>query len=386
MKWTNRGHEFDKIGENFKNKQLIFYDMAEDTYHLFNRLQRINNNLIAAIVVDGDKSDEEICGVKTITKLEFASMPVDNYIVVLCCTNAANYRAQAHRQAINLGYKDGESLFYYDTFEYYYLPIFLYYSLGILYFKTLNMVITTVCNLNCKGCLNYTSYNSNKHSFTLEELKRNVDVVFNRVDFTGLFLISGGEPFLHKDIIPLVDYIGEKYRKNILRLSIVTNGTIIPSEELVKCLKRNNVYVQIDDYGRSIESLSKASDIEYILNDYGIKCEVLRVPYWINMDPVDEDGVDILAKVNACNVPFTGTKSGRLFGCTYNQFAIEAGLISVDNLDNESLDLEKISDKRTILEMQMGYSPNGFWEFCKMCPGHEWMNNDSIVPGQQLGK
>ena len=32
MKWTNRGHEFDKIGENFKNKQIIFYDMAEDTF------------------------------------------------------------------------------------------------------------------------------------------------------------------------------------------------------------------------------------------------------------------------------------------------------------------------------------------------------------------
>lgn len=384
MKWTNKGHEFDELGKQFIGKSLIFYDVAEETYSFCNKVYAIAPSKIRAVVIDNYDKVDNICGAPTISKEEFSKIDVEETIVVLCCSHLSNYRAQAHKHAINLGYKDGINLFYYDTFEYFYLPIYLFYACNKLYFKSISMVLTTKCNLNCECCLNYTPYNKNKRDFELDELKRNVDCYFEKVDVVDRFLMSGGEPFLYPKLVELIDYIGTKYRNRILCFSVVTNGTIVPSDDIINVLKRNRVLVQVDDYSRAIGSRAKVEEIEKIFNDNIIKYELLRVPYWIDMNPTEtKNNNDLEAKMNTCNVPFTGIKNERLFGCIYNQFAIEAGIIPGKNIEQDTIFIADAVERSLLLEMQLGYSERGYWEYCSYCPGHEWMNSHCALPAKQ---
>lgn len=384
MKWTNKGHEFDELGSRFIGKSIVFYDVAEETYSFCNKLYAIAPSRIRAVVIDNYDKVDYICGAPTISKEEFSKINVGETIVILCCSHLSNYRAQAHKHAINLGYKDGINLFYYDTFEYFYLPIYLFYSCDILYFKSISMVLTTKCNLNCECCLNFTPYNKNKRDFEMDELKKNVDCFFQKVDVVDRFLMSGGEPFLYPNLVELIDYLGEKYRDKTLRFSIVTNGTIIPCIDIINALKRNRVLVQVDDYSRAIGSKSKVEEIKRIFDDNKIKYEIIAVPYWIDMNPTgNTNDQNLEAKMNTCNVPFTGIKNGRLYGCIYNQFAIEAGIIPGNSIEQDSLVISNVVDRAQLLEMQLGYSERGYWEFCANCRGHEWMNSHSALPAKQ---
>ncbi len=385
MKWENIGHEFDQIGNQFKGKRLVLFDVAEESYEFCNKVYAIKPELIAAVVIDDVKSVRKICGAPTISKLEFSMMNIEEYIVILCCSHKSNYRAQAHKQATNLGYSDGINMFYYDTFMYYYLPIYLLYASDILYFKTTCMVITTKCNLNCKCCLNYTSYNQNKRHYPLDEMKENINLYFAKVDKVDRFMLSGGETMLYPQLVELLDYIYSKFSDRILNFTVVTNGTIIPSDELLECLKRNRIRVELDDYRRTIPEKSMVDEISELFDDNGVKYETIRVPYWIDMDPVEKDEkCNLVKKANTCNVPFSCILSGRLYTCVFNSFAMEAGIISRENACEDSLDLKEIENRYVLLEAQLGYSKRGFYSFCASCPGHEWMNSHDVLPAQQL--
>lgn len=385
MKWEKPGYEYDKIGNQFKGKRLILFDVSEESYEFCNKVYAIKPELIAAAVIDEGKSVKKICDAPTITKQEFSAMNVDEYIVVLCCSHISNYRAQAHKQATNLGYIDGINLFYYDVFLYYYLPIYLLYTSDILYFKSTCMVITTTCNLNCKCCLNYTSYNKKQRHYPLKELKNNVDLYFANIDKVDRFMISGGETLLYPHIVELLDYIHNNYSDRILNFTVVTNGTIIPSPSIMECLKRNRIRVELDDYRRTLGERSKVEEISNFFEEKGINYELIKVPYWIDMDPVEGNKkCNLEEKANTCNVPFSCILSGRLFTCIFNSFAMEAGIISREEADMDSIDLQNIENRYILLEAQLGYSRRGFYTFCSKCPGHEWMNKHDVLPAQQL--
>ena len=52
-----------------------------------------------------------------------------------------------------------------------------------------------------------------------------------------------------------MEYIGSKYGSKIILFSITTNGTIIPSDELIKICMRYNVMIRISDYSASVPRL-----------------------------------------------------------------------------------------------------------------------------------
>ncbi|MCR5254669.1 MAG: radical SAM protein [Acetatifactor sp.] len=385
MKWKNKGHEYDELGAKFKGKKIILYGTAIEASSFCSRLSRIDDGIIEAVVGDENVEIDTIYGAPIISKLEFTKYNSSDYIVILCCLDVNNYRAQAHRQIMNLGYKDGISCFNYEAFDYYYLPIFSLYACNKLYFKSICILLTTFCNLNCKCCLNFTSYNKDKKHFDINELKRTIDAFFSKVDIVYKFHISGGEPFLYPYFCEIVDYIGENYQSKIMSLRLVTNGTIMPSEKMIASLKKNSVEVEIDDYSRTLGSKSKAMEISALLSEKGIQNDLICVPSWINMDPLDKWMTDELyGKVNACNVPFTCIKDGRLYGCIYSCFAMEAGIVSKASVTNDSIDLESENEKSVFLETVQGYSERGYWEYCKGCPGHEWMGKHYVLPAQQI--
>jgi len=86
------------------------------------------------------------------------------------------------------------------------------------------VVVTTDCNLSCGYCNEYTKGGT---SPSLPALKARI----NYLDSLGVmvFDILGGEPLLHKDLIPLISYIkGLRGGGNIITL--ITNGFLLTPE------------------------------------------------------------------------------------------------------------------------------------------------------------
>jgi molybdenum cofactor biosynthesis enzyme MoaA len=72
---------------------------------------------------------------------------------------------------------------------------------------------------------------------------------FEIVDTVSIFNIGGGEPLLNKCLPEFISFVGT-YRQRIQkRFEVVTNGTIVPNDDLLQALCDNDAFVLLDDYG-----------------------------------------------------------------------------------------------------------------------------------------
>ena len=67
---------------------------------------------------------------------------------------------------------------------------------------------------------------------------------FFKVDYIQEFVLIGGEPLLYEKLPQVIEYIGSKYRNQINIFSITSNGTILPSKELINVCKSIMFYLE----------------------------------------------------------------------------------------------------------------------------------------------
>lgn len=101
--------------------------------------------------------------------------------------------------------------------------------------------VTDHCNFQCKHC--YKEQPDNYVDLELENIKRFLEDIEKR-GYMPSIVISGGEPLLYKNIIPLLDYVcdGRKVRIN-------TNGILLDKNyEKLKKYKNLKIQVSLDGY------------------------------------------------------------------------------------------------------------------------------------------
>lgn len=130
------------------------------------------------------------------------------------------------------------------------------------------LVVTMRCNLRCKLCAVSVPYYKHPEHYSIELLKKTVDRYFMAVDRVDKFTINGGEPLTHPQLAELMDYL-LRYSDRMGMLEILTNGSLVPSEELVDVLaKSDKTNVLVDDYGPEISK--KVSDAIDVFESQGI--------------------------------------------------------------------------------------------------------------------
>lgn len=385
MKWTNKGHEFDEIGNCFKDKRIIIYGAGAVGQELFEEIKFLK--AVDAFVDRNICIQKEGCkGISVISVADLAKME-KNHIIVIA---VPGYNGMmVHSQLMHLGYELGKNCFFYDTFVNYYLSIYALYSMDILYFPSVSFLLTTSCNLNCKGCLNFTNQNKKKKHYTVEDLKRNADAFFGAVDYVEKFHMSGGEPFLYPYYEEILSYIGEKYGNKVRNFYTATNGTIVPRESLCKLLKRFDVFVEVDDYRETLsEKIRKNDEVITVLKDWGIRYSDRGAGWWINLDPENHDNTMLSEKdlgiwYDTCNNPFASIHNGKLYSCNYDDYAKEAELVSESDEDYLDLSNKNNLNKKILLEFRQGFTSRGYTNFCKRCAGHEMINQKHIAVAEQ---
>jgi len=117
--------------------------------------------------------------------------------------------------------------------------------------RFLGVSVGQACNYKCRDCANFAPYAKPENlRYSLNEIKMDIDrtmVYFERVD---KFHIQGGEPFVYTELGELITYIANNYSDIIRSVQIGTNGSILPSNELLDIISKYGVTVRISNYKR----------------------------------------------------------------------------------------------------------------------------------------
>lgn len=130
------------------------------------------------------------------------------------------------------------------------------------------LAVTLRCDLKCKLCAVFAPYYEQPPHYSTDTLKRSIERYFDLVEYVDKFTISGGEALLRSDLPDIIDFLA-KYLDHIGMLEILTNGTIVPNERLLKSLCVSpKVNILVNDYGPNLST--KVTEIINALESYQI--------------------------------------------------------------------------------------------------------------------
>ena len=249
-----------------------------------------------------------------------------------------------------------------------------------------DMTITTKCTLNCRHCNLFIPYHKEQVNFSFEEMKKTIDLFFERIDFVTYFGLIGGETFLNPDLEAFIIYLGENYRKQIGKITVVTNGTVTPTESLLQAIKKYDMYLSISDYTSMVPYEKKMEQLVEKAKEYGI--DYYRNPSIVWTDfgfperPFKRTPEQLEEHLRSCRPNWNALHDGKFYYCNVSWCAEQSGYFKLR--EEDYIELEKIrpEDKvacRRIVELSRGTS-----SFCRICGGCGADNTNYVVTGVQM--
>lgn len=112
----------------------------------------------------------------------------------------------------------------------------------------LEIEISNKCNLNCRGCSEFSNLVCENNQVDLNAFKRDLEKLKDYFWGIGKIRLLGGEPLTNPDYLDFVKAARDVYPDSDLRL--VTNGLLIPMLEKDEMdeIKRNNCTFDISNY------------------------------------------------------------------------------------------------------------------------------------------
>jgi len=219
----------------------------------------------------------------------------------------------------------------------------------------LEMFVTTKCNLNCKGCSNLIPSCSGQEHINKQVIFDSIDSLLKKIDRLYRLKLHGGEVLLHPELVEIIDYIGSQ--EKIVSLRLTTNGTIIPSEQVLKVIKKRNLVIQISDY--KIAN-SKVVQLIELLKAKGIRYTLPFDAAWRDMGGFERRDSCRREKctIGKCN----SMMDGKIFICSRAAMMDKLGIIK-----SESLSVFEQENFRQKLENLLNTKD---YESCWHCDGN----------------
>lgn len=248
--------------------------------------------------------------------------------------------------------------------------------------------VTLRCNLRCKLCAEHSPYYNRPYYPSLEELILQIDGLFRLTDSIGKFDITGGEPFLRKDLPQILQYLYDHYRGQIEKLRVTTNGTLLPPEGFEEAAKlwENDFFLIIDHYevsqnAKKVSEIMEQAQIAHELRDYSGD---LHCDGWVDYGDLTckhskEEARLVFQK---CAVPklgfFSCMVNGHIFPCARARLLYEKSIldITVDIFDEELSEVGKKARMQALLEEEV-------LEACRYCNGL-CEDGERFRPAEQL--
>lgn len=351
--WKNRGHELDILAEKILNKNARFILVgSQEEKEEFKK--KIDIGLL-------ELEDSALQNLKDIQK-------ITDYCVICLSKDRITYD-NCKRRFEEIGIRENDRFFQGEVFRMIY-DVYKYEQIKI---DRIEIFMTSSCTLKCEKCISYIPYFKHQVVVPLQNLLKDIDLLFSKVDYIFKLKLLGGEGFLYPNLVEYVDYIYNNYHEKIGSIRIGTNGTIDPSEELIKMCKRNNVTVDISDYRVAVPGLSKLEAVKEKLLSNGVNVDIKRSgEQWLDMGfpdkkPDIKDEAALQEHFEKCAMFCRQFADGKLFYCCSNYAAIKAGLYELNKTDY--FDFREEFSKKELLEYELGFSELGHTSFCSVCQG-----------------
>lgn len=332
----------DKQGRNFYDKRIISFDQAEDIINKFK----------------------------------------------IIITASQYYYKDIREQLISIGLVENKDFVMYQQFvtEWYYK-----YRDKINVLKT-DISLTTLCTLNCENCMQFLPYweSKRRRENSFEEIKQNLDTYFSCVDYLLDLDIVGGEPFLYSRICDFIKFLGENYRDRIGYVGFITNGMIVPNDEVLGLIKKYKIEVSISDYSENIEYNNRIDELCNKLETFGISYMRNKNIDWFDFgfpkDRFHYNDNEVVNHTRVCNSIEHVLDDEKIFYCGLEWSAQKGGLFPIEQ--KAYVDLKKVKEnkveRKEILEMIMGELQDGHLDFCKVCGGFGIDNNNRVETAKQV--
>lgn len=376
MKWQNKRHEFDevasKIPENFR-KEIYVFGAGKIGEKIASYLDRFG--LLGGFIDNDKKKQKTVLINKPILLLEEYLSERDSVAIIIAVSE--RYANDIEQQLIDANLKQGKDYFVYDEFMDSLFPVITTYFLNKSYMNLAQITLTERCSLKCKKCA-HACYNvdNTADDMLLQEAYRSADSFFAKVDFICEFVLIGGEPFLYKNLADVITYVGEKYREQMDIYSITTNGTIVPSKDVLEACRKYRIFMRISNYSSAIPRLKESHrrlisaldeyEIEYRLApeegkwiDYGFE--------YLNRKVREEELIQIF---DNCHTPCREVRGNKLYFCVMARSVSDN--LHLNEGKDDYLDLDKLVGedyRKELLEFNMGYSEKGYMDMCRRCHG-----------------
>jgi Predicted Fe-S oxidoreductase len=383
MKWKDRGHEYDDMYQKIREKKHFYLFGAGDYGQQFSHIFEKEIEIKGFIDNDPLKQNTIIHG-RQCCSLDKIVLSTDTGIIV---TMSQIARVKPVQQLKEHGYIKNKDFFIIEEF----LSVYHVYKNDMVYFSSISFLPSTACNLNCRNCLNFNPFAKQFYVREWEELVKDVDLFFSCVDRIMLFHISGGEPLIYRYTADLAEYIDKHYGDRIDTLRMVTNGTIIPKDEVLEKLSHCHLEITVDDYREAVPRFAERFEqLIHKFNEYHIKYYVNKADSWIDLAPEKTDYSNWSERQleihrESCSQSWQELRDGKLYSCNYAAYATVAGIAGEQDIE-EVYDLtEFTADKRKeLVEFRLGYTTKGYTNFCKKCRGFTPENSEEVEPAKQI--
>jgi organic radical activating enzyme len=229
--------------------------------------------------------------------------------------------------------------------------------------NALDIFLTEHCSLKCKFCEVLVQHFTNPRHFPFEQLMKETDAVFNKVDFVRDIHILGGEPFIYPQLAGYMCYL-KKYRKKIGSLYVITNGTVVPKESVLDAIYECDAFVMISDY----RELSRKKDLlAEACKKRGLGVQITDYPWSYENQLVYEDAISRQQKFTDCyeRKHINTIRDGKCYYCHFLASGETLRAIPFD--ERNSISLYNSTGGEIVAYLTSETAPPG----CQYCSGHD---------------
>lgn len=379
-----------------------FFKLSEDWGDLLNGgsivpygIGRIGRRVIPTLLrefkvpflIDKRKNIEKVLEQKVMDITEAASIIRKRNLKIVVTTVRYSYD-EISKELVRYGFKEYQDFCMFERFAEEWN--FRWRNKCVL--SKIDTIITSRCTLKCRDCNLFIGYANHHADMGLKDLKKNFDIFFDSVDYVYEYTLLGGEPFMHVDLEQILIYLMENYGGRIGKVNLISNGTIVPCENVLEIMKKYDMTVHISDYTKTVNYGKKLAEVIEAFSRKGIEYYVIPNNTWKD---VKYPGKEFTAENPRKHMLFCGHSthsvgSGKLYWCD-PAFAAEC-FTGFKAMEDDSLDLvrnkennSKYEATRNILKYMLGdVNERGYMSICEKCAGVGRDNHEIVIAGLQI--
>lgn len=255
--------------------------------------------------------------------------------------------------------------------------------------------VTSRCTFRCKYCNFFMPYFKDEEHYDYDEtdILQDFEAYFKVVDYVASWSIIGGEPLLNKRLPQIIENVYKKFSDKIGYIQVISNGSLLPSKELLNVMKKCQVRMRLSDYTHVLPYEKKLAEVKCCLEENRIPYDISFYKQWFDLGTNAHEipsfscsEAETARHMRLCATGCHQLNDKRFFFCGQGFARPKKGFCSLQDGDCIELDTctGSIEDKETILKFCMGFPPKGYISVCRTCYGMGSDNNRIVGVAEQM--